>query len=168
MKYCLFLSNKRGGAEASVKGGTPNYTYQWIDLTTITNPVQTTKDISGVVQETNYQLIVTDIQGCKDTALLQIFSRNLCLSNRAIITPNGDERNETLAIKCLNIFEQKRLEIYTRWGNLVFMVEDYDGSWSGTDMNGNLLPDGAYFFVLHYLDGDAMRQEKGSVTILTE
>jgi gliding motility-associated-like protein len=163
-----FTEQQSGGAEATPKGGTPDYTYQWIDLTTITNPVQTTKNISNVAQETNYQLIVTDIQGCKDTALLQVFSRNLCLSNRAIITPNGDNRNETLAIKCLNIFEQKRLEVYTRWGDLVFVVEDYDGLWSGTDMNGNLLPDGAYFFVLHYLDGNTMRQERGSVTILTE
>ncbi len=163
-----FTEQQGGGVEALVKGGTPNYTYQWIDLTTVTNPIQTTRAISGVTIETNYQLIVTDIQGCKDTVLTQVFSRNLCLSSRAIITPNGDERNETLEIKCLNIFEQKRLEVYTRWGNMVFTSEDYDGSWSGTDMSGNRLPDGAYFFVLHYLDGNVMKQEKGSVTILTE
>lgn len=157
-----------GTAEATVTGGTPGYTYAWTNLDNIAEPVRTTPSIDKISEETTFQLITTDLQGCRDTMEVPIFNVNLCLSSRAIITPNGDQLNETLEIRCLNVFSDIRLEVYSRWGDLAFQMNDYDGSWTGTDMDGNLLPDGGYFFVLQYNDEGTMKQERGSVTILTE
>ncbi len=163
-----FDADMDGSATATVMGGTPDYTYAWTNLNDIAEPVKTTSSIDKVSEETTFQLIVTDIQGCQDTTEVNFFSENLCLTNRPVLTPNGDGLNENLEIRCLNVFSDIRLEVYSRWGSLVFEMNDYDGSWSGTDMDGNILPDGAYFFVLQYSDENTTKQEKGSVTILTE
>jgi hypothetical protein len=51
-----------GTATATPAGGTPPYTYSWN-----TTPVQTTKTATGLNTGT-YTVIVTDANGCKDTA----------------------------------------------------------------------------------------------------
>lgn len=63
-------------------------------------------------------------------------------------TPNGDGQNELfLPIESLFI-ERIELQIFNRWGNLVFETTDSVINWDGTLMgNGEPLPDATYYYV---------------------
>jgi gliding motility-associated-like protein len=59
-----------------------------------------------------------------------------------VITPNGDGANDTFVIPCT----QKQtwaIEIYNRWGKIVFYSKAYQGEWSGENQDN-----GIYFYTL--------------------
>ncbi|MFL1896292.1 gliding motility-associated C-terminal domain-containing protein, partial [Aquimarina sp. 2-A2] len=82
-----------------------------------------------------------------------------CLNIFNEFSPNGDGNNDTFVIDCISKYPNNRLEIYNRWGNIVFQKDGYDNSWNGTS-NGRAvlytedkLPVGTYFYVLDLGDG---------------
>lgn len=65
------------------------------------------------------------------------------------LSPNGDGINDQLIVRCVNQYPNANIEIFSRWGTLV-----YEGSptgWNG-QFNGQDLPDGTYFYVLKLND----------------
>jgi gliding motility-associated-like protein len=75
--------------------------------------------------------------------------------------------NEEFIISCVDEFANNHLDVYNRWGQLVYETDNYDNTWTGTTRNGSDLPDGPYYFVFEYTDIDGIRQQlKGSITIL--
>jgi gliding motility-associated-like protein len=74
-------------------------------------------------------------------------------------SPNGDGVNDTLIINCIENFPNNKLEIYNRWGNIVFEARSYNNDWEGIS-NGRAtvnaeeeLPPGTYYYVLDFGDG---------------
>uniref|UniRef100_UPI0026156510 T9SS type B sorting domain-containing protein n=1 Tax=uncultured Algibacter sp. TaxID=298659 RepID=UPI0026156510 len=74
-------------------------------------------------------------------------------------SPNGDGMNDTLIINCIDNFPNNKLEIYNRWGNLVYEKRGYNNDWDGTS-NGRStvkvdeqLPVGTYYYILDFGDG---------------
>jgi gliding motility-associated-like protein len=74
-------------------------------------------------------------------------------------SPNGDGVNDTLIINCIENFPNNKLEVYNRWGNLVYEKRSYNNDWDGTS-NGRVtvnanekLPPGTYYYVLDFGDG---------------
>jgi gliding motility-associated-like protein len=64
-------------------------------------------------------------------------------------TPNGDGLNDCFSPKGVNI-TALHLEIYDRWGELVYRTEDLDSHcWDGYYM-GKVVQDGIYVWVLRY------------------
>ncbi|USQ03551.1 LamG-like jellyroll fold domain-containing protein [Aquirufa antheringensis] len=62
------------------------------------------------------------------------------------ISPNGDGKNDRLVFKGLFLRKiPNHLSIFNRWGTLVFEMESYDNSFTGT-----VLPDGTYYYVLDF------------------
>lgn len=68
-------------------------------------------------------------------------------------SPNGDGINDRLVIVGLEELEAFDLQVFSRWGTRVFETESYDEGWDGTWENGGL-PDGLYFYVITYREGD--------------
>lgn len=87
---------------------------------------------------------VEDIQGCKDT-LSQVITIKppvyFYLPNA--FTPNGDGRNDEFVGKGIGVNEFS-MEIYDRWGVLIFSSNDYQEGWDGNDLSGNPVPNGVY------------------------
>jgi gliding motility-associated-like protein len=157
-----------GSVKASATGGTGAYNYTWIDEDS-GKVVSTESSIEKIKSEISLILIVEDENACRDSLNTDVFNLNECLTNRSVITPNGDGKNETFEIKCVEFYSQTHIEIFNYWGQLVFISDNYDIAWNGRDMDGNLLPDGPYFYVLQFVDiDDKMKEVKGTVTILTE
>ncbi len=73
-----------------------------------------------------------------DCAAVEIFNA---------VSPNGDGINDTFFITNIQARPDNRLQIFNRWGNLVFDRKSYQNDWDGT-WNGKNLPDGTYFYVL--------------------
>jgi gliding motility-associated-like protein len=92
-----------------------------------------------------------------------------CAEVRTILSPNGDNSNETFEISCARLLSVD-LEIFNRWGQKVYEMVDYDNEWRGTDNDGNPLPGDGYFYILKFTDPEdgSDRQVKGYVTIIRE
>ncbi len=65
-------------------------------------------------------------------------------------SPNGNGTNDLFVIKNSDKYPGNELKIFNRWGNLIFQEKDYRGDFGGY-WDGNLLPDGVYFY--HFDDG---------------
>jgi len=83
-------------------------------------------------------------------------------------SPNGDNINDKFVIPEIAInYPNFNIEVYNRWGNMVFKgnasTPDWDGfsNQSGT-LGDGVLPVGVYFYILNYNDG-ATTSEQGKL-----
>ncbi len=88
-----------------------------------------------------------------------------------VFTPNGDTYNDYLVPFPYTSVERINLEIYNRWGRLVFKTEDPAIKWDGKILNTNQpASDGVYYYVCDVYEitllGTVKRTIKGTVTIL--
>jgi gliding motility-associated-like protein len=66
-----------------------------------------------------------------------------------VITVNGDGTNDTWEIANIENFPDVEILIYNRWGNLVWKTSGNLKQWDGTNYrNGEVLPDGTYFYII--------------------
>ncbi|UOY07815.1 gliding motility-associated C-terminal domain-containing protein [Muricauda sp. SCSIO 64092] len=80
-----------------------------------------------------------------------------------LFSPNGDGINDTLILVGHQNFPNNNLQIFDRYGNLVYEEQAYDSTWDGTGDNGDL-PKGTYFYVLDL--GDGSDATKGWIQII--
>jgi len=80
------------------------------------------------------------------------------------MSPNGDGINDVFFISNIDLFPNNHLQIFNRWGHLVYEVEGYQNDWTGT-WKGKLLPDGTYFYILNILDKETEIVRKGSIEL---
>ncbi|MFK8102511.1 MAG: gliding motility-associated C-terminal domain-containing protein, partial [Saprospiraceae bacterium] len=148
-------------AKAIPIGGTAPFNYQW------NNSGGTVGAELSNVPEGLYAVLVTDANGCTATGQVDLEDPVDCLEVRDIITPNRDGKNDEFIINCSNLYAENSLEVYNRWGQLVYRVDSYDNSWVGKTLDGDDLPEGTYFYVFAYKDSSgANQQTKGHVTLL--
>ncbi len=82
-------------------------------------------------------------------------------------SPNSDGNNDTFAAKGRYI-QEFNLEVYDRWGNVIFESKKLDDGWNGTTSDGvSPAPAGNYGFKIFGLDPAGQKFEKvGSVTLI--
>ncbi|MDH3795856.1 MAG: gliding motility-associated C-terminal domain-containing protein, partial [Flavobacteriaceae bacterium] len=80
-------------------------------------------------------------------------------------SPNGDGTNDRLRINCLELYPNNSIEIFNRYGSLVFDAKNMtpDNTWDGT-RNNKEVPDGTYFYILDLGDGSEI--QKGWIQII--
>ncbi|MBK7212563.1 MAG: gliding motility-associated C-terminal domain-containing protein [Bacteroidales bacterium] len=86
-------------------------------------------------------------------------------------TPNSDTYNDYFVPFPFTSVEKIDLEIYNRWGTLVFKTEDPQVKWDGKILGTNQpAADGVYYYVCDVfelsLNGRIKKTLKGSVTIV--
>ena len=86
-----------------------------------------------------------------------------CLHVFNEFSPNGNGKNEFFVIDCINNYPNNELQIYNRWGNVVYIKEGYDNTFDGISngravVNKNKkLPVGTYYYILDLGDGSEPR-----------
>ena len=134
-----------GGNPAGPSGAT----YAWgpssgLGDPTVGNPV------AGPVTTTTYVLVVTDSTGCtaSDTMVLDVVPSIWFPDG---FTPNGDGVNDVWEIDNIFLFPNCEVEVYDRWGILLFRSVGYgtpfDGQYKGKD-----LPVGTYYYIIKLND----------------
>ena len=78
-------------------------------------------------------------------------------------TPNGDGNNDTWYIGNIYKYPNNNLQVFNRYGQLVFRVDGYANTWDGKAF-GNDLPSATYFYILD--PGDGTASYHGTVTII--
>lgn len=82
-----------------------------------------------------------------------------------IITPNGDGSNDELVVNMKGIYSYS-ISIYSKNGKLVFQSNNPMENWSGTDLRGNRVTDGTYFYLINALGEDKkVYSPKGYITV---
>jgi gliding motility-associated-like protein len=109
--------------------------------------------------EASYQvtLVVSNDFGCIDSVTKTVIIIDDILIFPNVITPNGDGKNDVFEIINSDKFPNSLLQVYNRWGKLVFEQQNYGNKWDGSN-----LADGTYFYIFKYLD----KVYNGSLTIL--
>ncbi|MFA5417397.1 MAG: gliding motility-associated C-terminal domain-containing protein, partial [Bacteroidales bacterium] len=80
-------------------------------------------------------------------------------------TPNGDGKNDVFEIKGTGI-KTLQIQIYSRWGELIFESNDMLKQWDGT-INGNPAPTGTYVYQISYTSMINLSYSyKGTVTLV--
>ncbi|MCB0595599.1 MAG: gliding motility-associated C-terminal domain-containing protein [Lewinellaceae bacterium] len=155
-----------GTARVVIEGGAEPFLYEWANVDAGTN-----QDLVINLCPGEYFLQVTDANDCpSELNSVTVDDRRFpCLEERVVITPDGNGVNDEFLIFCVGEYPDNHLEIYNRWGQLVFEADNYDNTWEGTNDSGQALPEGPYYYVLEYTDPEGnLVQQKGSLTILRE
>lgn len=115
--------------------------------------------------------VLYDGNGCAGVGIDTVpFREDDCLQVRPVLTPGEqDGNNDFLFITCIENGPNS-IEIFNRWGQLVFETTNYNNSsnrWEGTNKSGQPLAEGVYFYVLNYTDPvKGPTQRKGHINLL--
>jgi len=137
--------------------------YYWTPQTYMNDP-NSLKPVVSAPQSMYYKLNVTSVRGCapaSDEVFVKVYDK-IIIPNA--FSPNGDGINDTWNIEPLDLFNDADLQVYNRYGQLVFRNVGYIKPWDGT-RNGTPLPVSTYYYILDL----KIKNEKpmtGSVTIL--
>jgi len=120
-----------------------------------------------------YTYTVTDVNAC-DIITAEVVVPNSdfeCLVGSPVLTPGTmDNLNDLFKINCIEDFEDNRVEVFNRWGQIVFEDDGYNNTdvvFDGRSRSGEVLPEGGYFYVIRYRDDNGNEQiKKGSLNLL--
>jgi gliding motility-associated-like protein len=111
-------------------------------------------------------LIVTDLNGCSDTAYAQIRVEDIPLYIPSAFTPNGDNLNDVFYIYTANT---KRFicNIYNRWGEKIISLDVPEKGWNGKTNDNILAESGIYVYAIDITFENKMRVQKtGKITLV--
>lgn len=92
-------------------------------------------------------LTITTAEGCSNVATYTV-TRIFCEIQNGI-SPNNDGKNEFFDLRLMNV---SQLNIFNRYGTIVYKKGNYTNEWKGQSDNGNDLPDGTYYYVIEFKD----------------
>jgi len=114
-------------------------------------------------------LIVTTNEGCSDSITLEIeVVPDVIFYAPNTFTPDDDEHNQTWSIVIEGIDELNfNLEIYNRWGEIVWKSRDIRAEWDGT-FGGKVVPEGAYIWTASYKErnNDGKKIYSGYINVI--
>lgn len=151
------------GGSVILQGSTTAPDYHWtpgfsLSNDTILTPVAL-PDVTTI-----YTLTATQ-NGCTQQDYVTItVDSDLFFPNT--FSPNNDGENDTWVVKGIEKFPDAQLNIYTRWGQLVFQSTGYqkEKAWNGEGKVGPL-NEGVYFYEMN-LRNNEQRIIKGSITLI--
>jgi gliding motility-associated-like protein len=143
------------GGAAYAWGNTPDITYIYSASCDVEPTVTTTYYLFGT-EETGkcpgYDQVTVFVEPSDDVVIYNTF------------TPNGDGNNDSWYIGNIHKYPDNRLEVYNRYGKLVFKSNGYTNNWDGR-VSGDELPSGTYFYDLD-LGVPGKAKHHGTITII--
>lgn len=122
-------------------------------------PMSTISSYCYTIPDTNdicVTLTIQDTAGCIDTATACVaILEDALISFPNVFTPNNDGVNDLFIPEWINL-TQLDVEIYDRWGVLIYHWSTLNGNWNGKTDSGSDAVDGVYYYICHATaqDGD--------------
>lgn len=138
-----------------------NLSYVWSPPVALSNTTVLQPQASPV-DDITYHLTATSGEGCKASDEISITVLKMLHIPNAF-SPNGDGIHDRWEIKYLNTYPGATVEVYNRYGQLVYKSSGYPQPWDGT-FNGNPLPVGTYYYLINPKNG--RKQMSGYVDII--
>jgi gliding motility-associated-like protein len=124
----------------------------------------TTPSIS-VNQTGTYYITVTK-SACEASDTIEVFTGDCDVYIPSAFTPNNDNLNETFGVVDNTILQFFSLQIYSKWGQLIFSSNDVTKKWDGT-FKGKKMPNGSYVWILNYTNIRGRKfYEQGTVMLI--
>ena len=136
-----------------VFSGNINWTLENCDGSTIDlgseESVQLSSDTFPIDCLDEVQLLTMEYENsCGDqTATWPVQASNCQLILPNVFTPDGDLYNNTFTVLGLEKFDRTSLQVFNRWGSLVFESDNYDNTWRADDLSA-----GTYYYVIQVFD----------------
>jgi len=151
------IGNFDGSISITVLGGVKPYTYLWSN--------QSTYPTITELNAGDYTITVTDNNNCEFSETFVVNEAQIsCLEIPTLFTPNNDGKNDYWEIKGIELYPESVIEIYNRWGDIIFESKGYNEAWDGT-YKGNVLPISSYVFIITLNDAENSDPIQGIVTI---
>ncbi|MDA0912999.1 MAG: gliding motility-associated C-terminal domain-containing protein [Bacteroidetes bacterium] len=134
-----------GMLEVVASGGQGNFDYHW-------GVFQNDALLDGI-DAGLYEVEATDAGGCtiSDTYELDCYPLTP-IEVSQLVTPNQDGFNDNWYVEYLWMYPNHKVQIFNRWGNLVYEAEpynnDWDGRWDPALGSSKLLPAGTYYYLI--------------------
>jgi gliding motility-associated-like protein len=162
----ICIGNAINLSAQTVSGGI----YTWNGPNGFSSIVQNPSITNALIADSgNYTLMVTK-NGCNSTLVnLNVIVRtcvDIAFSIPEGFSPNGDGINDLFVINGIINYPALSINVYNRWGSLVFDASPYLNNWngksnSGLTIGGDDLPIGTYFYIINLGDGSPIR--KGTI-----
>ena len=114
-------------------------------------------------------LVVKNEYGCIDSVFkIIIIDEDVAVYIPNTFTPNDDNINDVFNVKGLGLkTEGYYMQIFDRWGTLVYSTKDINKGWDGT-VKGQKAADGVYIYSVKVIgdNGVGKKEFKGHVTLL--
>jgi gliding motility-associated-like protein len=145
--------------------------FSWSPAANVANPDQPTPLITPT-ETTTYSLAMMDNDGCpsEDSIRITVIDPESIECGDILLptafTPNGDGLNDGFGIS--NIFatgDLLSLEVFDRWGNIVFRTNDVRGKWDGF-YKGQAVNPGVFLYKVQYKCEGKENVKSGSVTVI--
>jgi gliding motility-associated-like protein len=135
-----------------------NYdTYMW-------NTGATTPSIL-VNQIGNYYVTVTQ-KSCEASDTINVLPGDCDIYIPSAFTPNKDNLNETFGVVDYSSVQYFSLQIYSKWGQMIFSTNDINQKWDGT-YKGKNMPNGSYLWMLNYTNNRGRKfYDQGTVMLI--
>lgn len=130
--------------------GSGSGTASWSPTTWLQNP-SAFNTIATPEETTTYILTVTDENNCTNSDTLVI---NVEQPIPNAISPNGDGVNDFFVVNQIETFPSSKLQIFNRYGSVVFDDSPYKNNFEGKSNGGSDLPDGIYYYLLDFGTGE--------------
>jgi gliding motility-associated-like protein len=140
----LYTTSPIGGTPTSSTGGTYTWTPNFGTLDNYNTSNPTASNTVTMI----YTVTVTDANGCSSSDTVTVFIYpEIKIPNG--FSPNADGKNDVWQIDNIFQFPDNVVEVYNRWGELLFMSKGYaipfDGKYNGKD-----LPVGTYYYIIGF------------------
>jgi gliding motility-associated-like protein len=125
---------------------TPDITVSWIPVTNIDDPSSLTPTVTPD-NDITYTLQLISTVGCgvaTDNVFVRVLKK-ITVPNA--FSPNGDGINDVWNIRNLVTYPESSIQVFNRYGQVVFEANGYAQPWDGR-YNGNHLPGGTYYYVI--------------------
>ena len=101
-----------------------------------------------------------------DTVLVSIDPCTAVVEMPNVFSPNGDGHNDQFQAIVLDGVSGVQLNIFNRWGQLVYESKGPQFAWDGRSGAGMSVSDGVYFWTLTYNGPSGNGEQYGTVTLL--
>jgi gliding motility-associated-like protein len=142
--------------KGAVEGGV---TYTWLPATGLDNPA-IANPVASPAQTQEYTVKVVSSNGCQGEGKVNIVVYQPVYIPTAF-TPNSDGTNDLWELKGLEVYPNPEVQIYNRWGNMVFYSKGNYAPFDGTDSN-KALPEGMYVYKINPFPDRPEFQYKGT------
>ena len=154
--------------EIAVLGGDPSSdasaTVYWSPGNLLADSTAFNPETLPMGADQEFILYAVSAGGCvtTDTVMVNIIPE---ISVPDGFTPNDDGMNDTWVIGNVAFYPTTTVQVYNRWGELLYESVGYTEPWDGT-YEGSLLPIGTYYYVIDVREERVNTQLTGPVTIM--
>ncbi|MCB0795255.1 MAG: gliding motility-associated C-terminal domain-containing protein [Flavobacteriales bacterium] len=153
--------------ETATLGGDPTgpigSTFSWSPDSLVSDPALPDPETSPGATTWFYVTVVAP-NGCTsvDSVLITVVPEFVIPTG---FSPNADGTNDTWVIDLIELFPNVEVEIYSRWGELLFQSVGYREPWDGS-YKGGQVPIGTYYYVVRLNDPEYPDAFTGPLTVI--